>query len=551
MTYTPDQIDSIKAHILKMGYNVNEQGCEVWNSSQRHRAPQYKLLLGDGKSTRVNIRTFLWMNANGGSFVKDTHASCGTTNCIKLEHISPGRKKNDVVQSKTVRVHTESEIAYFLEKIRNGITQNDSGCNIWGGGLLDNKYPGIPYKIDGTGDRTPYRRLYICKFLFKQKYNDYNSSSHTLTKTCGEDRCVNVNHFHLVRNKKKPDLKKVWDLLLSKTTVVGDCLVLKKVGPSGYGTTKLGGVNMGSHRVSYIINKNNGEPLPDRDEDGNKLVVRHMCHKQRGCINPNHLQLGTLSQNAYEDRIDAGTLPRGETCASSKVSETTAQNIKLSLRDVDDPEYLTKQARAEKFGSTENIVEAIDNNRSWSHLPNRSGEVIPNVDEREKAMKRQRVAREREWTQSDFERATEYIKQNVVENEEIKAGSLPPGPCWLWKLSKKDGYGNACFNGRGTRAHILSLESQHGRFSHPDELVRHLCNARCCCNPDHLRFGTRKDNAIDIQLTSTSKSFKLDASKVRMIRESNTSSSELARILGITQQSVTNVRTGKTWSSIE
>lgn len=550
MTYTQSQSGAIRAHILKIGFTVNEQGCEVWNSSQRNRAPYHKLLLESGKSLSANIRAFLWMDANGGSFVKDTHSSCGTTNCIKLEHIAPGRKKNAVVESETARVHTEGEIAAFLEKIRNGMTQNDRGCHIWEGGLLGGKYPHLRYRIDGVGDRTPYRNLYICKFLFTQRHMDYNSSANTLTKTCDEDRCVNVSHFHLVHNKKEPDLKKAWELLLAKTIVVGDCLVLKKVGPSGYGTTTLGGVSMGSHRASFIINKN-GEVLPDRDESGNKLVIRHTCHKQRGCVNPSHLQLGTQSQNAYEDRIDAGTHIFGEKSPSSKISEALAQDIKNSLRDVDDSEYLTKEVRAGIFGTTLRIVEAIDNNRSWSHLPNRFGEVRSNADERLKSTKRRRLGRAKEWSPSDFEDAAEMIKKNIVVGEENKAGSFPPGPCWLWQLSKNAyGYGNICFNGRDTKAHILSLESQHKRFSKPGEVVRHLCNNPFCCKPEHLRFGTRRDNAVDIQLTSTSKAFKLNASKVRMIRESNASSSALAITLGVHRESINNVRKRKTWVSI-
>jgi hypothetical protein len=383
------------------------------------------------------------MNANGGSFVKDTHSSCGNRNCIKLEHISPGRKKKEV------------------------------------------------------------------------------------------------------------DLKKAWELLLAKTTAIDDCLVMKKVGPSGYGATTLGGIKMGSHRASFIINKNGGKPIPDRDECGNMLVVRHLCHKQRGCINPLHLELGTQSQNAYEDRIDAGTHMFGEKSPMSTISEDTAQKIKNSLRDIDDPDYLTKKKRAGMFRTTVDVVESIDYNRAWAHLPNRFGEVRPNTDKRLKSMERQRLGREREWSQSDFEDAAEMLKKNIVESEEFKAGSFPPGPCWLWQLSKDPkGYSRACFNGRRTQFHILSLESRHKRFSKPEEVVRHLCNVKACCNPDHLRFGTRKDNAIDVQLTGTSKAFKLDASKVRMIRESNASSSALATTLGVHKESIVNVRKGKTWASI-
>lgn len=338
---------------------------------------------------------------------------------------------------------------------------------------------------------------------------------------------------------------------MEKTYAVGDCLVLKTAGPKGYGTTTLGGVKIGSHRASYIINKNDGEPLPNRDEHGNQLVVRHLCHNQPGCINPDHLELGTQSQNSYEDKIASGTLLSGEKSPVSKITRDLAQAIKNSLRDVDHPEYMTKQKRAGIFGTTRGIVEAIDQNRAWAHLPDRFGEVKSNADEREKSMKRQRLGREKEWSRSDFVGAAEMIKASITESEVGKGGSFPPGPCWLWiNCQNIDLYGVVSYNGRGTKAHKLSLEAEHGRFSRPEEVVRHLCNNASCVNPSHLRFGTRRENAIDIQLTGSSKAFKLDAAKVRMIRQSNASSAQLAETLGVHRDSIVNVRSGKTWSSV-
>lgn len=551
MVYTQSQSDAIKAHIFKIGYTVNDKGCEVWNSTQRYRVPYYKICLENGKSIHANIRSFMWMDAIGGTLPKDTHASCGTTNCIKLQHIALGRKKNAPVASKPKRVFTEREIAAFLEKIKNGTTQNERGCHIWGAGLLEDKYPYLPYTLNDVTIQNRWRDLHISRFLWTQQNEDYNYNAKTLTKTCSEARCININHFQLVDNKRELDLKQAWELLLAKTTNVGDCLVLKKRGSKGYGMTTIGGVKMGSHRASFIINKYGGKSLPDRDEHGNQLVIRHTCHKQPGCVNPLHLELGTQIQNAYDDRIDAGTLPMGEKSPNSKISEALAQKIKNSLRDVGDPEYLTKKRRAEVFGTTRGIVEGIDHNRSWSHLPNRFGEVRPNVDERLKSMKRQRIGREREWGPSDFDDAAEMIKANIVESDEYKAGTCPPGPCWLWNLSKNgDGYGLTCFKGRGTKSHKLSLEAEHKRFSKPGEVVRHMCAVESCCNPKHLCFGTRKDNAIDIQLTGSSKAFKLDIEKVRLIRASNASSAVLAKSLGVHKDSINNVRNGKTWSHV-
>lgn len=549
MEYTQSQKEAISEFIVKIGITVNEKGCEVWNSTERQRAPYFKLPIENGTTQYVNIRTYIWMEA-GGAFVKDTHSSCGTTNCIKLEHIAPGRKKNTVSLSKTPPIHTEREVASFLEKIQNGTTLSENGCHIWGGGLLQGKYPFLPYTMSNAQGPNPYRKLYISRFLFLRDHEGYNPSSKTLIKTCKEDRCVNVNHFELVDNKQDIDLKKAWKLLLEKTYAVDDCLVLKTAGPKGYGTTTLGGVKTTSHRASYIINKNEGKPLPNRDEHGNQLVIRHLCYNQPGCINPDHLELGTQSQNSYEDKIASGTALVGEKCPGSKITEDVAQAIKKSLRDSGHPEYMTKKKRAEIFGTTRGIVEAIDHNRSWAHLPDRFGEVISNADHREKSMKRQRLGREKEWSQSDFDSAGEMIKANTIESEEGKGGTFPPGPCWLWTKCIKDGYGYVCFNGRGTRSHQLSLEAEHGRFSRPGEVVRHLCNNPPCARASHLRFGTRKENAIDVQLTGSSKAFRLDAAKVRMIRRSNASSTELAETLGVHKASIVNVRSGKTWSSV-
>lgn len=544
MEYTQSQLDTIRAFITKHGYEVNKNGCEVWISTV-DKAPYFQLQLENGKKTHVNVRTFLWMDANGGSLVKDTHTSCGNTKCVKLAHILPGRKKLKRGVSKTPHEFADTQITAFRDQIQNGVTVNESGCHIWGGAMLEKKYPSIP----NTFDDGP-RNLYISRFLWMQSNGNYNHNSKRLTKTCGEDRCVNIAHFQLVDKKKKFDRDHLWKLLIAKAEKKGNYLVMKKT-TKGRGVTNLCGRTVYSHIASYIINKNGGQPVPSKDQHGNRLVIRHLCHKQPACINPDHLELGTQMVNAYEDRIDAGTLPRGEKHHNSKITESLAQEIKNSRRDVGDPEYMTQSMRAELFGTTAGIVGAIDANTSWAYLPDRFGFVKSNLEYREIKRKRKRDGRTASWSDQDFIDAGKMIKENIVESSEGKGGEFPEGDCWLWLQSRNaDGYGNASFKNRDTASHILSLESTRQRFSDPDEVVRHRCENNLCANPEHLLFGTRKDNAEDIQRHGSSKNFKLDKEQIRQIRSSNASSSELAEVFCVHHRTVSNVRSGKSWSSV-
>jgi hypothetical protein len=72
----------------------------------------------------------------------------------------------------------------------------------------------------------------------------------------------------------------------------------------------------------------------------------------------------------------------------------------------------------------------------------------------------------------------------------------PLSGCRIWHGYLEGGYGCLYFQNKQRFAHRLAWEVKHGPI--PDGLVlRHRCNARGCCNPDHLVPGTRAENNAD------------------------------------------------------
>lgn len=71
--------------------------------------------------------------------------------------------------------------------------------------------------------------------------------------------------------------------------------------------------------------------------------------------------------------------------------------------------------------------------------------------------------------------------------------------CWEWQGPlDSDGYGSHYGSGPTRRAHRLAYLYVHpGWDANPSELVLHSCDNRKCCNPNHLRTGSPRDNAED------------------------------------------------------
>ncbi len=70
--------------------------------------------------------------------------------------------------------------------------------------------------------------------------------------------------------------------------------------------------------------------------------------------------------------------------------------------------------------------------------------------------------------------------------------------CWYWKKNTGHsfGYGSFRINGKTYLSHRLALIFFCGN-ENKDKFVLHSCDNPACCNPNHLRWGTQKENISD------------------------------------------------------
>lgn len=76
-----------------------------------------------------------------------------------------------------------------------------------------------------------------------------------------------------------------------------------------------------------------------------------------------------------------------------------------------------------------------------------------------------------------------------------KISPEPNSGCWLWiaGVTTREGYGQFWDGNKIIYAHRFSYERVNGNI--PEGLhIDHLCNVRCCVNPDHLEAVTLQEN---------------------------------------------------------
>jgi hypothetical protein len=112
----------------------------------------------------------------------------------------------------------------------------------------------------------------------------------------------------------------------------------------GYGKFSLKAKKIGSHRISYEIHKK--EKIPTGK------VLMHTCDNP-ACVNPNHLVLGSYSENA----VDMVRKNRSRVCFLNEVQVLEIKRSYLSIRDL-----------STKYNVSSSCIRDIKKKRTWKHL---------------------------------------------------------------------------------------------------------------------------------------------------------------------------------------
>lgn len=117
----------------------------------------------------------------------------------------------------------------------------------------------------------------------------------------------------------------------------------------------------------------------------------------------------------------------------------------------------------------------------------------------------------------------------------------------------KEGYGRIAVHGKEMRTHVLACEIKLGGPSTKGQIVRHLCDNRACCAPDHLTPGTKSENNFDT-VRHRRRPLKLTEDHVREIRRTHGNDGLLqkqrAQKYNVSKSSLHAIQVGKVWKHV-
>lgn len=150
--------------------------------------------------------------------------------------------------------------------------------------------------------------------------------------------------------------EKFVDRFWSKVDRTGDCwLWTAHIKPQGYGQfTVARGVFFGAHQVAYALT---GGPIPAG------MSVCHRCDNPP-CVNPEHLFLGSQSDNAF-DMLRKGRCTRvcGADHPSARLTEDDVRAIRATERG-----HRFLRNLAEQYGVSTHAIAQVRARGTWRHV---------------------------------------------------------------------------------------------------------------------------------------------------------------------------------------
>ena len=137
---------------------------------------------------------------------------------------------------------------------------------------------------------------------------------------------------------------------------MNNCIEFIGAKSNGYGVMKIPKQrkNVLVHRVVYCLHNNIDL------NDIKRFVVMHICDNPT-CINPNHLKLGTHTDN-QRDKVEKHRQAKGESIGNSKLKNDEVLAIKKLV-----PHYNNAEI-AIHFDVSSMCISRIRNGKTWRHI---------------------------------------------------------------------------------------------------------------------------------------------------------------------------------------
>ena len=121
---------------------------------------------------------------------------------------------------------------------------------------------------------------------------------------------------------------------------------------------------------------------------------------------------------------------------------------------------------------------------------------------------------------------------------------------WTGRINNS-GYGLVQFCGKTKLLHRLVLSAFKGEPPESDSQCRHSCNNKVCINPDHLSWGSCRDNSIDdLYIGRRHRQMRLTPEQALDIKrrlDSGEKVGKLATEYKIATSTISRIRSGERW----